>query len=212
MAISIETNAIYRVNNPYSIQLKRKNLNAYKSIDEVTDIEAAKNTNPLDKLQGTNVNYTEIIKSLQLEMPVNRLKVLKQLNHNELFPLLFMMDKEKLLIGLRFFDKEKLLRMLFQLPKEQIYKMLMQMFSPDELLSYFPIKALTKFLHSNKIDQGMLLKLIKNLPRQVLMKILESIEGKPLGNKSQDELMVMLKNTKSTYLLEGIKSLPYKEL
>lgn len=212
MSISIDTNLIYRVNNPYQIQLKRKNLNAYKSIDEVTDLEAAKTATLLEQLKSPNCNYEEIVKSLKLEMPKNRLKILKELNHNELFPLLYLMEKDKLLLGMRFFDKEKLLRMIFQLPKEQLLKMLMQKLSPDELLTYFPIKALTQLLHNHKIDQNMLIKLIKGLPKQVLLKILESVEGKPLGNKSQDELMVMLKNTKQAYLLEGIKSLPYKEL
>ncbi|HBH17801.1 MAG TPA: hypothetical protein DDX14_02430, partial [Cyanobacteria bacterium UBA9579] len=156
--ITIDTSLIYNTKY-YELNTKRTNTNAYESIDAYTEAHAAKGTPESQLVKNKDLDQDTIIKALQLHLPNNRLSILKLLNHSELVSLLWMLEKGKLALGLKFFTKSKLLQYVYDLPKEQLLKVLFRAYSKDEVLSFMPMKALTGFLNSTKINHSDLMKL-----------------------------------------------------
>ncbi|OGI18103.1 MAG: hypothetical protein A2287_10185 [Candidatus Melainabacteria bacterium RIFOXYA12_FULL_32_12] len=207
--ITLDTSLIFNTMY-YELNTKRTNTNAYESIDSYTEAHAAKGTPEFVK--NKDLDQDTIIKALKLHLPRNRLSILNLLNHSELVQLLYLLDKGKMVLGLKFFTKPKLLQYIYDLPKEEILKILFQVYSKDELLSFMPMKALMGFLGSTKIQHGDLMKVIKSMPKHLLAQILESITGKPVENMTIDEMIKKLGKCKQEALVEGLRSLPYKEL
>ncbi|MFH0701957.1 MAG: hypothetical protein V2B14_00260 [bacterium] len=172
--------------------------------EEIPEIKELNNNGDLD--------FNEILKDLKLHNPNNRLAVLSLLKHSELLQIARLLEKDKLVIGLKFFTLPKLLKFIQQLPMDELVKILLQVFSKSEVLTLLPMKELMKFLDSSKINYGDLSKILQTLPNHLLAQILESIKGESVGNKSNEELIKELGAFKQNLLIEGLKSLPYKEL
>ena len=209
--ITLDTDLIYFAQQ-YMLNTKRTNTKAYGNIDKFSEAHAAQTTPTSDKPNYNDLDYNEIIKALKLNLPFNRFMILKLMKHADLVDLLGLLDKDKLLIGLKFFDKKKLLKFINNLDKEQLLKILLQVYSKDELLSLFPMKELMKFFDSSKIKRNDLVKVMQTLPPNILAQIIESATGTPAGNKSQKELIETLNSLNKESLIEGMKFLPQKEM
>ena len=74
--VAIDTDLSY-LTSYYELNIKRNNPNAYKSIDESTDAQASGSS----QLKNTDLDQNMVIKALKLNLPSNRLYILKLLNH-----------------------------------------------------------------------------------------------------------------------------------
>lgn len=209
--ITLDTSLIYQTKY-YELNTKRTNTNAYESIDAYSEAHAAKSTPETQATKTSELDQDEIVKSLKLYLPHNRLAVLQMLNHSELVQLLDMLQKGQMTQGLKFFTKPKLLQYIYDLPKEQLLKILFKSYSKEDLLAYFPMKALTGILDNSKINNSDLMKLIKSMPRNLLAQLIESVTGQSAGNKSNAEMLTQISSFKQGALAEGLKSMSYNDL
>jgi len=205
--VAIDTDLSY-LTSYYELNIKRNNPNAYKSIDESTDAQASGSS----QLKNTDLDQNMVIKALKLNLPSNRLYILKLLNHTELVALLFLIQKDKLAMGLKFFNKPRLMQYIYDLPKEEILKVLFSIYSKENFLSTLPMKELMAFLGSKKIDKNEFIKLFKSMPKHLLAQIYEAGTGKAAGKMTQEELVKELEKTNQGLLVEGMRSLPYKQI
>lgn len=210
--LTIDTSLLYQAQY-YELNTKRMNTNAYESIDAYTEAHAAKGTPESQAVKNQNLDQDTIIKALKLHLPNNRLSILRLLNHSELVNLLSLLEKGNLVLGLKFFTKDKLVQNIFNLSKEDILKILFKIYSKDQLLQMFPIKDMMGILSSSKIPTNDFMKIINSMPRTQLTQLLESMSGKPAGNKSSADLLKEIGAFRHDQLVEGLRtSLPYKEL
>lgn len=198
----------------YELNTSRVNQSAYASIDNVTGTTGA-NVQGTDNVSGNQP--MRIDPSLALDMkevynaianPDARVKLLMLLNKPDLMNLLFLLDKDKLILGLNFFSAAKLLQMITSLPKELLVQVLLMYMDQDTLVKLLPQKELLRILNSGKINESMLVKSIKDLPTHILIQMLESIFGESMGGLNHMQVVQKLNMLKKRQLLEGILTLP----
>lgn len=221
--ITLDANLIFQ-SNFYELKTKRKNLKAHKNIDDYPESQvkntSSSSSNSIDTSNNntkkasdyTSVDIKSILEALKLYVPKNRFRILMSLPLTQLIRMLGLLDKDKLAVGLKFFSKEKLRKFIYELPKDKILKMLLKLYSKEEILQMFPIKELRHFLSTDKIKQRDLLCVFEIMPKNVLAQIYESITGIPSGSQSKDDLLNNLKKFDKNLLVEGVKSLPHKEM
>lgn len=183
------------------LKTKRNNSIQSSELNNDKDIKSLKST-----------DYSEIIKALNLLMPSNRFSVLKALSQHDLIRLMFLMEKRHLLMGLKFFNRKKLLRFIYYFPKKLLLKMLLHFYSKKEVLNLFKIKELCLFLGDPRIQTSEFIKVIKTLPNEILVKILEGAKQKRIENKGKDNLLEQIQKLDRKFLVEGLRSLPHKEM
>jgi len=224
--ITLDTNlTLYPGLYAYLPLIKSKNSKAYSAIDQYSDAQAAKgapetqntqSTQETDKASKTNNitnDYAALIEALKLNIPENKLAILKLIPHLELVKFLSLLNKDELLSGLKLFLKDKLLEFVYHIPKEDLLKMLFKMFiSKDQILELMPIKELNHFLSSTKIEKSNLIKIFQSLSTTELAQIAESATGIPQGKKSQGELLQVVKGLDINQITDGIKGLEYKKM
>lgn len=209
--ISLDTSLLFSAQD-YLLKVKRTNAKAYGSIDKFSEANATQKTPEYQPINYNDIDYEELIKALQFQLPENRLRALKMMKYDDLMKILFHLEKKNLLIGMKFFNKQKLVKFIQDMPKEDMLKMLFVLYNKEQLLAMMPIKELSRFLDSTKIDPNNLKKIVKNLPQHLMMQIYESATGKSVGNKSGKQLSASLTSMKHELLVDGIKSLPQKEM
>ena len=219
--ITLDTNlTLYPSLNYYLPLIKNSNSKAYSAIDQYSDAQAAKgstatqNTDKTDTANaGTITDPSALIETLKLQLPENKLAILKLIPQTELLQFLFLLNKDQLLSGLKLFTKDKLLQFVSNLSKEELLKMLSKLYiSPDHIMEYFSIKELNRFLSSKKIDKSNMLKIFQSLSKTELAQIAESITGVPQGNKSQVQLLKVMGDLEPTQITDGLKGLEYKKM
>lgn len=195
----------------YELNTTRVNGKAYQSIDEVsaqgvnTSSQAAA-TNPMQINPDLALDIAQLYKVLA--NADNRLNILMLLQRGDLLSLLYLLDKDKLVLGLNFFSQAKLLEMLLRLPKELLIKALLMFMNQETLLSLMPQRELLRILGSGKINEAMLLKAIENLPTHILIQMLEAVLGESMGRLKHAEVMDRMHHLKKRQILEGILTLP----
>lgn len=190
----------------------RINNKAYASIDETTEVNATKTggvsgaTNPMHIDSNMALDISEVYNALA--NPDSRIGILMLLSKPDLMNLLFLLDKDKLLLGLNFFSMPKLLEMLLRLPKELLLQALLMFMDQETLLSLMPQRELLRILSNSKINEQMLIKAIANLPTHILIQMLESILGTSVGKLKHNDVLERFQHLRKRQLLEGIMTLP----
>lgn len=216
--ITIDTDLVYNTKY-YALSTRRKNVKAYESVDSYPEDYASKTS---VNEEDTTVNATEIntgdvnldtlLKELKLYLPANRFSLLLQMGHEDLFNLLYLLDNEKLAMGLKFFKKEKIMDYMMSLPKDEILKVVFQLFSKDDLLKTIPIKELKNFFNNNVVQPDEIINVLYELPQNVLAQLYEATTGEAAGKMEPDQFMEKFKQMDPKHIMEGFKTLPYKEM
>lgn len=203
----------------YELNTVRINQKAYASIDEVTEknVSAPSNTGVSAPSNNGVSNPMYIDPSLALDIsvvynaivnPDNRLGLLMLMSKPDIMNLLFLLSKDKLILGLNFFSLPKLLELILRLPKELLIQALLMHMDQRTLLSLMPQRELLRILNSGKIKEDMIIKSISNLPTHILVQMLESILGQSIGQVKHADVMDMMQHLKKRQLLEGLLTLP----
>lgn len=209
----------------YELNTTRINGKAYQSIDQVSSLGVNANsqvgtTNPMgvdasSQMNATNPMYVNPDLALDiaqlykvLSNADNRVNILMLLQRGDLLSLLYLLDKDKLILGLNFFSQSKLLEMLLRLPKELLLQALLMFMNQETLLSMMPQRELLRILGSGKIKESMLIKAIQNLPTHILIQMMEAVLGESVGKLKHGEVLERLGHFKKRQLLEGILTLP----
>jgi len=167
--------------------------------------------NPVAGVDSDDLDYSKIIESLELHKTKNRFAVLSQLDQDDVIKMLYLLDKENLVLGLKFFTKEKLMSFVLNLPKSELLQIIFTIFSKEDLLAMMPEKELNRLLSSDKLDKNEVYKLLQSMPTQMLAQIYEAATGVQIGNVSNDELMSKIGGLKQAQLVEGLVSLSYSQ-
>ena len=167
--------------------------------------------NPVAGVDSDDLDYSKIIESLELHKTKNRFAVLSQLGQDDVIRMLYLLDKENLVLGLKFFTKEKLMSFVLSLPKSELLQILFTIFSKEDLLAMMPEKELNRLLSSDKLDKNEVYKLLQSMPTQMLAQIYEAATGVQIGNVTNDELMSKVGGLKQTQLIDGLVSLSYSQ-
>jgi hypothetical protein len=192
----------------YELNTVRINGKAYQSIDEVTGktVNSTGVSNPMQIDPGLALDLSVVYNALA--NPDSRLGILMMLNKPELMQLLFLLDKEKLILGLNFFSLPKLLEMIMRLPKELLLQALLMHMDQNTLLSLMPQRELLRILGSGKIKEEMLVKSLENLPTHILIQMLEAVLGQSVGRLKHHQVIDRMHHLKKRQILEGIMTLP----
>jgi len=212
--ITIDTDLVYQTKY-YELNTRRTNLNAYASVDSYPEDYSTKNAT--DSASATEINTGDadldaILQALKLYVPENRFSLLLKMSREDLLQMLFLLDKDNLALGLKFFSKDKLVDYVSNLSKEEILKIVGQLYSNEEILAMLPIKTLMKFMDNTNIEPSELLKVLKSLPTNVLAQIYEASTGESAGKMDYDQFIQEFQQINQRQIMEGCKSLPYKEL
>ncbi|MDX2085240.1 MAG: hypothetical protein SFZ03_07625 [Candidatus Melainabacteria bacterium] len=152
----------------------------------------------------------EVVKALNLKS--NKLMVIRLMRRADWMALLFLLEKDQLIAGLRFFSKEKLLRLMTLLPKPLLLKMLLHTLPMEYLIQKLPTHEIFNILRSKKLTEKHMAKGFSWMDPKYLQFILMKITNVPLHTLNPVEMVDMLKNFKKRELLEGMKMLPFKAL
>jgi hypothetical protein len=195
----------------YELNTVRVNGKAYSSIEETTGKTVsgageAGATNPMHINPNMSLDIAAVFNAIA--NPGDRFSILMLLSKPDLMNLLFMLDKDKLVLGLNFFSLPKLLELIMRLPKELLIKALLMHMDQKTLLSLMPQRELLRILGDGKINESMLIKAISNLPTHVLIQMMEAILGESVGKMKHGQVIDMMHKLKKRQLLEGILTLP----
>ncbi len=199
MSIKIDSNLEYifsRLNIPES------RLEQYqdKSIEDVLLAEAAQgNQAAIELAIEMFTNVENLVELFQLADPENKLIIIKSMNSYQMKELVSMLETEDLLIGLQFFSQDKILDLMKDIPKEELLKAVFEMFTQEQIINYMPEEQLDKLLTSDKVDKGLLLKHLQNLPAMYIQQIIESVTGEEAEGNSYDLTMQISQFSDSEY-------------
>lgn len=210
MQITPLNSSISMLSKYYELNTTRINGKAYASIDETTgkNVNATGVTNPMTEQINPSLGLDVSAVYNAITNPSERLNILMLMTKPDLLNLLFMLDKEKLVLGLNFFSIPKLLQMINNFPKEMLIQALLMHMDQRTLLSILPQRELMRILGNHKINESMLLKAIQNLPTHILIQMLESILGQSVGKLKHADVMGRMKHLKKRQIMEGILTLP----
>lgn len=159
--------------------------------------------------RGNNV-YT-LLKHLQVSR--NKMLFLMMLKRRDWIAILWLMDKEKLVMGLRFFSKDKLLQLMTLIPKRVLIRMLLRVFPLKELIKRMPIGEMLNIFKSKRLPEKVLIKAMKDIgDRRFLLQLLEHMTDKPMNRLTNQEMIQMMGNFKKHRMMDGMRFLPYKLL
>ena len=214
--ITIDTSLVYQTSYN-QLNTRRTNQSAYASIDSYTDDYSTKNTTSTNNKANEEINTGDadldaILKELKLTLPANRFSVLLHMKREDLINMLFLLEKDKLCMGLKFFKKDKLINYISNLSKDEILKVVGQLFSKQEILAMMPTKFMYGFLDKVKLDANEMAKLIKSLPLNVLAQVYESATGEAAGKMNHDDYIQKFGEINQGLIMEGFKALPSREL
>lgn len=177
-----------------------------------SSLRDTKGSRYLQEAQFRDIEIYEVIKALHLQRMDTKIMILSLLRRWDLIELLYMMDKDQLINGLRFFDKRKILRLMTALPKKLLIKMLRHLFSIDELVGKMPTQELFNILRSEKLPNRELMKGFQYMDMRFLHLLIYKITGQEVSGLRQDEIMDILFKTRKHLIIEGLKFLPFKAL
>jgi Mg/Co/Ni transporter MgtE len=215
--ITIDTDLVYSTKY-YALNTRRKNVKAYESVDSYPEDYASKTTVDTDnnvnsqEINTGDIDLDALLKELKLYLPANRFSLLLQMKHEDLYNLLYLLDNEKLAMGLKFFKKEKIMDYMMSLPKDDILKVIFELFSREELLKTIPIKDLKNFFNSSIIQPDEIINVLGELPQNVLAQLYEATTGEAAGKMEPEQFMEKFKQMDPKHIMEGFKTLPYKEM
>ena len=185
-----------------------KGLNHYANRKDLKDNSGARFVRE-NQWRGMDIRL--LLKNLRLSE--NKILVLMLLKRSDWMDLLWLMDKSKLVIGLRFFSKDKLLRLMTLLPKRLLIKMLLRVFPLKDLIKRMPISEMMHIFRSKRLPVKILVKAMKDLnDRRFLMQLMGKVTGKEMGRLTNEEMLEMMKKFKKHRIMDGMRFLPYKAL
>ncbi len=148
------------------------------TVDEIIEAEAAEGNQQAIYLANELLNNAALIIELfDLADHKNKYRILYEMTAQQLHLFLPQMDKQDMLLGLKFFSDDKLMTMLEDLPPEQLVKTAFQLFSQNEIVKLMPNEQLDKFLTSPDIDKNKILKHMQSIPEAYVMQVLEQVTG-----------------------------------
>jgi len=225
--ITIDTNLGMSSSFYYLLQKLRKKYGCSdKTIDNYTQTQAAKGAPQTSKTENVektndvskaalkeNLDYSQLIQDLKLNMPQNRFAILMMMPTSTLYQMLELLGKDNLLNGLKFFTKEKLMGLIAHLPKTDLLKMLFKMFTDrTQLIENLPTKELYRFLGSNKIDKRHFMNIFEMLPKETLAQIAGYLTGEKCDKMNQQDLLEKIQPFKKYQLINSIRTLDEKTL
>lgn len=208
MSIVIDTDLtllMQRLNIP---EAKMRECYANKSIKEIVEKEA-EDGNQAAVAFARELFSTPgmLVKIFQLADPRNKLAFLKDMNSEQLYIFLPLMDEEDLNEGLKFFDMNKLMDMLEELPPEQLVQTVFQMFTPEEIMKYLPEEQLDKFLENEDVDKYQIMNNLALIPQEYLMQMYETVSGEDCEGMNSRELLEKIGGLNQTQFIDAIRAM-----
>lgn len=214
---ALHIKALNRAFSPKQIALwlaQKTTYRALKGLNGVAnkaDIDNNNGARYVTENRWRGVDYRLLLKHLQLSE--NKVLVLMLLKRSDWMQILALMEKKKLVRGLRFFSKEKLMRLMTMLPKRIIIKMLLRLMPLKDLIKMMPAREMMHIFRSKRLPVKVLIKALKNLKdRRFLMQLLGKVSGQDVSRMTDNEMIRMLGGFKKHRLLDGMRFLPYKAL
>lgn len=212
MSITLDTN-LYMICSMFNVSYK-KITDEYSgmSIEKIMEAEAAQGNKAAASFDSEVLNNpAKLIQLFGLDKLGNKYAILKNLSEHDLENLLPLLEQPDLVLGLKMFDKDKILELVQQLPKNQLVKYIFQMFSPEQVLKLMPEEFIDKFLQSDKLDKGLVMKHLKSLPPELLAQMLEAATGQPVQSMDPQDLIKQIGSLPPQKYKEALISLPSEQ-
>lgn len=182
------------------------------TVDEIMKAEAAAGNAAAARFDKEILsNPHKLIEAFGLDNVRNKFAILNNLNEHDIEELLPLLGQQDLAIGLKFFDKDKLVELTSRLPKEQLVKYVLQMFSPEQVMNLMPVDSMNKFLQSNELEKGLVLKHLKSMKPELLAQMLESVTGKAVESTNQQELISQISQLEPQKYKDALISIPEEQ-
>lgn len=190
-----------------------------QGLDKLSKVQLEETTNLLEQLGGVQTPEKKALRGLEinqlaeaLTQPNQKLMLLQQFKRSELKSLLYLMDKEILLWGLRFIPKDRFLHLLRFLPKRQIIKLLRAIMPLEEIIQRLPTEEILAIISSERIDHRTLLKGFAQLDPKFVLRLLSKITGKDTSGMQMKEVVNTLFYTPKHQIMEALKDMSIKGL
>lgn len=148
-----------------------------------------------------------LIELFKLGNANNRLQILKELGQYDLQNMLEYLEKDDLLLGLKFFQKEGLLAMIEDLPEKEVCKIVFKIFPPKQFIKLIPQREINKWFESEKVDQKEVLAQIQGLNQDVLAQMVQAVTGDVKENDNRASLLQTIEGFNKKDFLTSVQSL-----
>ncbi len=148
----------------------------------------------------------------RLQISENKYFIIRLLKRGDIISLLYLLDKQKMVQALAFFPRTKLIQFIHFLPKEVVLKMLLWVIPLRTLMQLFPTEIIFNILRSKRLDVSSFVAGYQNQPIENLRALMMAITGQNVEKMRQPELLAMLKQLSKEQILEGMKTMPQKQI
>ncbi len=182
-------------------------------LDTYFTSSAVKNNSGQRYLQETGWRSQDLQSMMdKLNVSNNKYFIIRMMQRGDAVNLLSLLQKDQLVQALNFFPRSKLILFINFLPKDVVLKMLLSVIPLDQLLQLFPTETIFNILRSKRLQVSGLVKGFENMPLDVLQQLMCKITGKNMDHVEMPELLSMFQQLKKHQILDGMKSMPQKQL
>jgi len=157
-----------------------------------------------------SLDLKEAVKKLHVSQ--NKYLLIRLMATGDIINLLGLLDKKYLLEGLRYMPKSRMIKAMAKLSKLLLFRMMLSVFSLFDLMRMFSPEVLLNLMRSERMDSGELVNTFKNVPVEILRRLMEEILGKNMDNCGQREMLAMLWQLPKPRVMEGLMKMPARQL
>lgn len=161
-----------------------------KTVDEIIQAEAEKgNTRAIDYARELYNSPNKLINVFKLNDVENKFDILHKMDDATREKVLPLLDVNDLVMGLYFFTQEKLLDILSNVDIEELVNVVLGAFPLPQIIMMFTEEDLAGFFQNDKLEQEDVVKQMKLLPPDVMIKFIEGVTGRPSKETNPEDFI-----------------------
>lgn len=161
-----------------------------KTVDEIIEAEAAQgNAQAINFARELYNSPAKLINVFKLANVENKFVLIHNMDDQTREMILPMLDKEDLVMGLYFFKQEKLLEMLMEVNIEELVNVILGAFPLEDIVMMFTEDDLALFFQNDKLEKYDVIKQLKAMPHDVMLKFVEGVTGRPSDETNPMDLI-----------------------
>jgi hypothetical protein len=179
----------------------RLNISSYRmikdyglsTVEEIIEAETEKGNVKAARYANEYAHSPEkLIELFELGNIENKFVILNKMDDFTRARVLPLLAQEDLAMGLNFFTQEKLLYMLMEVDIGELVRVARDAFSLEQIMMMLSEEDLAKFMMHDKLEKYDVMKHLKSMPPEIMIKFVEGVTGQPYEQSNPAELFASL--------------------